>query len=425
MREHQAAPWVTAYSSGRLPGPPAGRAVPRPRRGTARGHASRVYRARSTSRPISAFVDTGGLRVFATGAADTSGRLPLLVLSEELFRSALSRERRRADRCEQGFVLLTMMVGPEALEALVAGLAAATGETDLIGWMEQDEVLGVILPDVATPADATARQIEARVRRELTRRLGPGAADQLVIYSYVHEGPRLDADAGLAVTDPLLADLRAVEADQRGYFAIKRLLDVIGGAFLLLLSLPLFLMVALLVKLTSPGPVLFRQSRVGHRARRFTMLKFRTMHVDNNSEVHRQFVKSYIQSGDHPAVATGAAPFKIARDPRTTPVGRFLRRASLDELPQFWNVLMGDMSLVGPRPPIAYELENYRPWHWHRVLEAKPGLTGLWQVVGRSRTTFDEMVRLDLRYARTRSLWLDLKILLATPGAVITGKGAR
>jgi len=115
----------------------------------------------------------------------------------------------------------------------------------------------------------------------------------------------------------------------------------------------------------------------------------------------------------------------VARLPaRITPIGHFLRKTSLDELPQLWNVLTGDMSLVGPRPPLPYEVEQYKPWHCRRVVDAKPGITGLWQVTGRSRTTFDEMVRLDLRYARTRSLWTDIKILLQTPAAVIAGKGA-
>jgi lipopolysaccharide/colanic/teichoic acid biosynthesis glycosyltransferase len=117
-------------------------------------------------------------------------------------------------------------------------------------------------------------------------------------------------------------------------------------------------------------------------------------------------------------------PAKLTNDARITPVGRFIRKTSLDELPQLWNVLVGEMSLVGPRPPLPYEMEQYAPWHILRILEAKPGVTGLWQVTGRSRTTFDEMVRLDLRYARKRSLWTDLKILLRTPAAVIGGKGA-
>ena len=114
----------------------------------------------------------------------------------------------------------------------------------------------------------------------------------------------------------------------------------------------------------------------------------------------------------------------FVNDPRVTPIGSFLRKTSLDELPQLWNVLCGEMSLVGPRPPLSYEVQQYKPWHYRRVIEAKPGITGLWQVTGRSRTTFDDMVRLDLRYARTHSVWTDVKILLATPRAVFSGKGA-
>jgi lipopolysaccharide/colanic/teichoic acid biosynthesis glycosyltransferase len=198
---------------------------------------------------------------------------------------------------------------------------------------------------------------------------------------------------------------------------------VAGSAVLLLLLVPVFLLVAVLVKLTSPGPVFFRQTRVGQGGRHFTMLKFRTMRVDAGEALHHEFATQFIRSSAD-MCRDGCAVFKITNDPRVTPVGRFLRESSLDELPQFWNVLRGDMSLVGPRPPLPYEVEHYRAWHWHRVLHAKPGLTGLWQVVGRSRTTFDEMVRLDLRYARTCSLRTDLGILLATPAAVVSRRGA-
>jgi lipopolysaccharide/colanic/teichoic acid biosynthesis glycosyltransferase len=148
------------------------------------------------------------------------------------------------------------------------------------------------------------------------------------------------------------------------------------------------------------------------------------MHANAGHEVHHEFVTSFIKAGKQTQQGGGDSLFKIANDRRVTAVGHVLRKTSLDELPQLWNVVRGDMSLVGPRPPLFYEVEAYQPWHCRRVLEAKPGITGLWQVAGRSRTTFDEMVRLDLRYARERSLWTDLKILLATPAAVIVGKGA-
>jgi lipopolysaccharide/colanic/teichoic acid biosynthesis glycosyltransferase len=154
------------------------------------------------------------------------------------------------------------------------------------------------------------------------------------------------------------------------------------------------------------------------------MLKFRTMHANADSAVHHEYVSWFIKSSGKTQPGGQDGVFKLANDRRITPVGHILRKTSLDELPQLWNVFRGDMSLVGPRPPLPYEVEQYKPWHCRRVLEAKPGITGLWQVTGRSRTTFDEMVRLDLRYARTYSLWTDIKILLATPRAVISGKGA-
>jgi lipopolysaccharide/colanic/teichoic acid biosynthesis glycosyltransferase len=144
------------------------------------------------------------------------------------------------------------------------------------------------------------------------------------------------------------------------------------------------------------------------------------MYVNNDPEIHRKYVQNLIAK----KVDEGGGSFKIKNDPRITAVGRFLRKSSLDELPQFLNVLHGEMSLVGPRPPIRYEFENYALWHRRRILEVKPGITGEWQVSGRSRTTFDEMVRMDLRYIRQQSVWLDLKILLKTPFAVISGNGA-
>jgi lipopolysaccharide/colanic/teichoic acid biosynthesis glycosyltransferase len=185
-----------------------------------------------------------------------------------------------------------------------------------------------------------------------------------------------------------------------------------------------FLLVAALVKLKSPGPVFFRQSRVGEQGRSFMMLKFRTMHVNNDASMHKQFVSQMIKGVAPTGGGSKDNAFKIVNDPRVTTIGRLLRKTSLDELPQLWNVLRGDMSLVGPRPPLHYEVEQYKSWHYRRVLEAKPGITGLWQVSGRSRTTFDDMVRLDLRYAKNPSAWADIKILLATPRAVFSGKGA-
>ena len=154
-------------------------------------------------------------------------------------------------------------------------------------------------------------------------------------------------------------------------------------------------------------------------------LKFRSMYFENDAEIHREYIRQFISAGeDHQRPDDSNGVYKIKDDPRVTRIGRFLRKTSLDELPQFFNVLRGEMSLVGPRPPIPYEVEIYGVWHRRRFLEAKPGITGLWQVEGRSRVKFDEMVRLDLKYAKTWSPWLDIKILLRTPAAVLRGSGA-
>jgi lipopolysaccharide/colanic/teichoic acid biosynthesis glycosyltransferase len=188
---------------------------------------------------------------------------------------------------------------------------------------------------------------------------------------------------------------------------------------------PLFLVIALAVKLTSKGPMFFRQQRVGRYGKTFVFLKFRSMYVNNDTTVHEVYVKKMIASEAEPQSGNSDKPvFKIVNDKRITPLGKFLRRTSLDELPQFLNVLKGEMSLVGPRPPIPYELAAYQTWHRRRLLAVKPGITGLWQITSRSTVKFDEMVRLDLRYASIWSLWLDLKILLRTPAAVVKGSGA-
>jgi lipopolysaccharide/colanic/teichoic acid biosynthesis glycosyltransferase len=194
----------------------------------------------------------------------------------------------------------------------------------------------------------------------------------------------------------------------------------------LILLTPLFLVLAIIIKMTSKGPILFRQQRVGQFGARFEFLKFRSMSASTDEGIHKEYVQNFIAGKAQPAVGAGdqKVVYKITSDPRVTWIGRFMRRTSLDELPQFWNVLEGKMSLVGPRPAIPYEIDSYDIWHRRRLLEAKPGITGLWQVYGRSRTTFDEMVRLDLQYSRTWSLLLDLKILLQTPPAVILGDGA-
>lgn len=164
---------------------------------------------------------------------------------------------------------------------------------------------------------------------------------------------------------------------------------------------------------------------MGQYGVKFTFLKFRSMYFQSNPKIHQDYVRRLISGKeDCQRSDNNGGVYKIQNDPRVTAIGRLLRKTSLDELPQFFNVLKGEMSLVGPRPPIPYEVDAYEIWHRRRILEVKPGITGLWQVEGRSRIKFDEMVRLDLRYAQTWSPWLDIKILLRTPQAVLRGNGA-
>jgi lipopolysaccharide/colanic/teichoic acid biosynthesis glycosyltransferase len=185
------------------------------------------------------------------------------------------------------------------------------------------------------------------------------------------------------------------------------------------------IMIAVAIKLTSKGPVLFKQERYGHLGKPFIFLKFRTMHINSDSSIHENYVKKLIngQNGEINKGTEDKPVYKMSDDPRVTKIGGFLRASSLDELPQFINVFKGDMSLIGPRPPIQYEVNEYKGWQYRRILEAKPGITGLWQVSGRNSTTFDEMVKLDIEYAQNVSFLLDLKILFKTIKAVLSTKG--
>jgi lipopolysaccharide/colanic/teichoic acid biosynthesis glycosyltransferase len=200
---------------------------------------------------------------------------------------------------------------------------------------------------------------------------------------------------------------------------MKRGLDITISIVLLILLVPVFIFVALTVRLSSPGPIVFVQPRLGKNGRSFAMYKFRTMLSGGDSAVHRAYVRDLIRGAAEPR----AGAFKLSDDRRVTPVGRFLRRYSLDELPQLLNVLRGEMSLVGPRPPLYYEVEMYSTRD-HVRLSVSPGLTGLWQVSGRSELTFQQMIDLDLEYVERWSVWLDFKILCRTPLVVITGRGA-
>jgi lipopolysaccharide/colanic/teichoic acid biosynthesis glycosyltransferase len=348
----------------------------------------------------------------------------------EDFHQALYLERKRRERSQRPLYLLlidVMRMAKEEQDAAIGPIAdlltSMTRETDTKGWYSEGKVIGVLFTEIKS---IEKQEIAKKIKHGLEGSLTPAQMEKITIS--VHDFPQKgEKDQGDPPADPVFyPEVEKKYGNHSGPFQVKRAIDIVGSVAGLILFSPFFLVIALLVKLTSPGPVLFRQERVGLYGKKFTFLKFRTMQVNNDPRVHEEYVKKLIAGAvDGGNGGGGSKPvFKITNDKRVTQVGRILRKTSLDELPQFINVLLGDMSLVGPRPPIPYEVRNYDIWHRCRVVEVKPGITGLWQVMGRSTTSFDEMVRLDIKYSREWSIWLDLKLLAMTPWAVFKGKGA-
>lgn len=357
-----------------------------------------------------------------------SGHSKQALLSEDEFVATLHREKRRTERSGNSLLLaLVHLDGPRwsaadghLRRAVTHSVCSAVRDTDTAGWYRNDAVLGVIFVELRESMKSAAQDsVDMRLKQVLRRTSNECVEDIHITYEAFPE-----KDGSLGSGDPIICR-EGAPITSKGASIMKRCMDLTGSLIGLLAAAPLLLLIAAAVKLTSQGPVFYRQTRVGEGGRLFTLFKVRTMFRNSDSSLHRAYVVSLIE-GDNIAQAhrAGAAIYKIVNDPRVTPIGRILRRSSLDELPQFLNVLKGDMSLVGPRPPLPYEFDRYSAWHRRRILEVRPGLTGLWQVIGRGRTTFDEMVRLDLWYASQWSLWLDLKILLKTPAAVISGGGA-
>jgi len=356
-------------------------------------------------------------------------------LQEETFHNLLTLERRRAERSRKPFVLMVLeadasveaSVAERLISQVTAVLLKSTRETDLVGWYKNGASLGVIFTEIslefATPITEILR---SKVVSALQNELSSEITSKLAVTVHLFPESR-DRDGATTVADTrLYSDLQGGDSKKYLPQAIKRVIDILGSGVLLLFLSPLLAAIALAIKLTSKGPVLFRQERLGQFGTSFKCLKFRTMNENNDPKIHKEYIQRLIASqlGSENTEAGKPVVYKLTNDPRVTTIGRFLRKTSLDEFPQFWNVLRGEMSLVGPRPPVRYEFEAYDIWHRRRVLELKPGVTGLWQVSGRSRMCFDDMVRLDLRYSQSWSLWLDLKILMATPRAVLGGEGA-
>ena len=360
------------------------------------------------------------------------------VLSEETFHRLISLERKRSERSQRPFVLL--LVETNAAESangwgdkrgglllnLLSALQGATRETDATGWYKENAIIGVMFTEIVLDNNLVLSTILARLGSVLREKLDAEQFNRIKFSFHVFPDDWDVQDPDRPSNPTLYPDLEKRDRTNRFGRTMKRAIDILGSLSLLALLSPVFLMIAAAIKLTSRGPILFRQKRIGEHGTPFTFLKFRSMYVNNDSSEHREYVRQLIEgrAEKKPGSGEGAGVFKLTNDPRITRVGRILRRSSLDELPQLINVLRGEMSLVGPRPPVPYEVEAYATWHRRRLLEAKPGITGLWQVYGRSRVEFDDMVRLDLRYARECSPLLDLKILLQTPKAVIGGDGA-
>lgn len=357
-----------------------------------------------------------------------------VLLNEDAFVSMLYLERRRAERSPKRFVLVLVDVQrtvtsgklDRIVPVLSKALAESTRETDIMGWYLENSLLGIIGTELGKASNQVVQDcFLAKLRKVFETHLGLKRSSVISVsfhfFPEENQKDKSDHSANIA----LYPELQKREESKRVSLAIKRCIDIAGSGLALVCGAPVFAAIALAIRATSKGPVLFHQERLGQYGKKFTVLKFRSMRTDCDAKIHEQYVHQFIAGQVEDGSNSSKKPvFKIQSDPRITTVGKFLRKTSLDELPQFWNVLRGDMSLVGPRPPIEYEFKAYEVWHRRRVLEIKPGITGLWQVEGRSRTRFDDMVRLDLKYARAWSVWLDLKILAQTPGAVIQGEGA-
>jgi lipopolysaccharide/colanic/teichoic acid biosynthesis glycosyltransferase len=334
------------------------------------------------------------------------------ILPKHHFLKQMEREKLRTDRSSASLSVVLFRLENRktdrfgCVEALLRVLHQSKRETDFLGCLSED-LVALLLPD--TDEEGTRgflRKIEGQIERFHASAKSGTYPD--VLFDQLLREPTA------AHSHPFFV-VRNLHPSDSGY-RLKRVLDIGGAITGILLFFPLMLITAIAVALDSPGPIFFRQTRVGKGGVTFGFYKFRSMFVNADDRIHREFVTKLIR-GKLDDLNQGDAEkphYKIKADPRVTRVGEFIRRTSIDELPQLFNVLKGDMSLVGPRPPLPYEVENYASWHLTRILDVKPGITGLWQVEGHSSTTFDDMVRLDLQYVRRCSFAIDLRILFKT-----------
>ena len=362
----------------------------------------------------------------------------------EEFRAVLKHERARADRDGSEFSLVVFEVGSVDGKIIdTRGMVRALGERirsiDEVGWVD-DESIGVLLPSTNLEGGwIFVVDFESKI---YTKKSPP----PFTVYSYPNQWFQNNGETGGTsqkqtekklkqknisnfITNSNLDDINpSIFSKTKNDFALKkeetesiivkkvplwkRTMDIVGSILGLILFSPLFLIITVYIKIVSPGPVLFKQKRIGYKGRAFTFLKFRTMKIGNNQVIHKKHSTDFIHSD------VSMEKLDNKGDPRIIPGGRILRKTCLDESPQFINILRGEMSLVGPRPCIPYEAQEYLRWHKHRF-DVVPGLSGLWQVSGKNKLTFKKMVRLDIHYIENMSFWLDVKILLLTIPVII------
>ncbi len=351
-----------------------------------------------------------------------------LVMSVEDFDATINRECRRSDRFQQNFSLVTFKIkeNDPSSDHLLQVLAKRLRTSDVAGWINH-EYMGVLLSNTSSRQDASCF-IESIHTMVASKEI---ELPEYHIHIYPHEwhGEGYDLKSNKSDTYQLhntthkkidslkLSDMEMITTPSLSrLFPIgmplwKRAVDIIGGIFGLLILLPLLIVVAMYIKIVSPGPIFFRQPRAGYLGKSFTIWKFRTMKVNANVAEHQKYISELLKNGK--------PMYKLEdTDPQIIPHGNVLRKTGIDELPQLINVLRGEMSLVGPRPDVFYAIKNYKSWY-HARSDAYPGLTGLWQVSGKNSISYEEMMRLDIKYAHNLSFWLDVKILLLTPITII------
>ena len=341
------------------------------------------------------------------------------ILSRPNFLERLRIEKLRTDRSRTPLSMILLNFGQNEtrenkvfVREFLSHLMKNTRQIDVKGWVAPDTI-GLLLLDTN----------QKGVQRCAEKILHGSPLSSVTTASYPDDIFQQLLDNHGSQPDLFTLDLDDSKKSSRFSFTFKRGIDVFGSLVGLIFFSPIILITAIAVKATSPGQIIFRQTRVGIKGDRFPLYKFRSMYWNSDDQIHRQYVTDLIK-GNHEKINQGNADkplFKMKTDPRITRVGRIIRKLSIDELPQFVNVLKGEMSLVGPRPSLSYEVEEYESWHLRRILEVKPGITGLCQVDGRSQTSFDDMVRMDLRYVQNWSLWLDVKILVKTVKAIKGG----